>query len=506
MAVIDIGSTAIRMIIAEGDGRGGLRQVESLQQSVSIGRDTFTKGHIEKSTIEECVRALRHFSRVLLEHGIQGADRVKVVATTAVRESSNREAFRDRISIASGWQVDILDLADITRLTYMGVRPYLTAQKFAVSDLLIVEMGGGTTDVCRIRRGRAATAQTFRTGSLRLRQLMDDFKLSAEQQQRLLQQEIGRTTKQIAALVGRGKRATLVALGGEMRFAAAELVREWDGTASVPIGLGELVRLARGMAALPPEKLVKKYHLSFSDAETLVPSLSFYIKLAQDCAVNRIVVASASMRHGILLEMAGYLHEGDGFDEIILASAEEVARKYRADLAHALLVASLARTIHAALNPETQGPSRPTLLLSAAAILHDIGFFVGPRNHHKHSMYLIQNSEIFGLNSREIRLVSLIARYHRRSAPKPTHAEYMALGFDDRIAMTKLAAILRVADALDHAHSGRIAAVSCRTDDGLFVMTAPGCGDVSLEEIAVAGKGQLFEDVFGLKPVIRAGR
>ncbi len=118
-------------------------------------------------------------------------------------------------------------------------------------------------------------------------------------------------------------------------------------------------------------------------------------------------------------------------------------------------------------------------------------------------MYLIQNSELFGLNSREIKIVSLIARYHRRSPPKPSHIEYMALDFDERLVVAKLSAILRVADALDRAHATRIESISCKTEKDLFVMTAPGGSDVSLEGIAVQSKGQLFEDVYGLKPVVR---
>jgi exopolyphosphatase/guanosine-5'-triphosphate,3'-diphosphate pyrophosphatase len=507
MAVIDIGSTAIRMIVAEVDGRGTLRHIESLHQSVSIGKDTFTKGYIEKSTTEECVRALRHFARVLLEYGFTGNDRIKVVATTAVREAANREAFRDRITIASGWQIDILDLADITRLTYVGVRPLLTAKDMAAaSDLLIVEMGGGTTDVCFISHGDRAFSQTFRIGSLRLRQLTENVKLSLQQQRMLLQQEIKRTTSQLAAMPSRKNRCTVVALGGEMRLAAAELAPGWDGIASVSIKLSALNALTDEITALPPEKLVKKYHLSFADAETIVPALHFYTQLGNELKLKSIIVASASMRHGILMEMAGYGSRGNSFDDIILGSAEEVARKFHADLNHARCVAALARSLYETLHVEHRLKPRHALLLSVASILHDIGFFVGPRNHHKHSMYLIQNSELFGLNSREIKLVSLIARYHRRSPPKPSHAEYMALEFEERITMTKLAAILRVADALDHAHTGRIQEIACEINGNNCIMTAPEINDASLEEIAVANKGQLFEDVYGLKPVIRAGR
>jgi exopolyphosphatase / guanosine-5'-triphosphate,3'-diphosphate pyrophosphatase len=507
MAVVDIGSSAIRMTIATVTENGTVKPVESLQQSVSIGKDTFTKGFIEKATIEECVRALRHFSRVLLEHGFSENQRLRVVATTAVREALNREAFCDRIHIATGWQIEILDLADITRLTYIGVLPYFSQKKIASGpDLLVVDMGGGSTEVCFLsHRGNRAAAQTYRIGSQRLRQMVDNFKLSAKQQRLLLQQEVRRTISQMVPLVDPKRKCSIVALGSEMRFAASEIAADWDGVVPVTIRTKDLVRLTDRIASLSIDTLVKKHHLSFDEAETIVPVLHFYLELAQSFHIDKIIIASTSLRHGILMEMAGFGNAQAGFAELIIASAREVARKYQAEMSHAKHVASLADMLFGALRSEHRLPQRYGLLLTVAGLLHDIGFFIAPRNHHKHSMYLIRNCELFGLNSREIQLVSLIARYHRRSAPKPSHTEYMELDFGDRIVVAKLSALLRIADALDNAHKGRVRSIVGKISENKFIMTVPGSDDISLEEIAVQNKGQLFEDVYGLKPIIIAG-
>jgi exopolyphosphatase/guanosine-5'-triphosphate,3'-diphosphate pyrophosphatase len=120
-------------------------------------------------------------------------------------------------------------------------------------------------------------------------------------------------------------------------------------------------------------------------------------------------------------------------------------------------------------------------------------------------MYLIEHSDLFGLNSRDIKLTSLIARYHRRSSPKPSHIEYLELNFNDRITVMKLSAVLRIADALDDTHTGRIGALDCEISGNDFLITARGVGDVSLEELALHNKGPLFEDTYGLRPLLRAG-
>jgi exopolyphosphatase/guanosine-5'-triphosphate,3'-diphosphate pyrophosphatase len=134
-----------------------------------------------------------------------------------------------------------------------------------------------------------------------------------------------------------------------------------------------------------------------------------------------------------------------------------------------------------------------------AALLHEVGGFVSNRSHHKHSFYLVANAEIFGLSRDEHLLVGHVARYHRRAAPQPTHIEYMALPRDRRILVNKLAALLRVADALDRTHGEQVRDIQVERQGEEFVIVPPGVPDLTLERRAIAQKGDLFEDVFGLK-------
>ena len=313
-----------------------------------------------------------------------------------------------------------------------------------------------------------------------------------------------RFVERIAADLRYKKEFAVVALGGEMRFAAAELVPEWDGITPVLLPFPDLKAYADRIAEMPVDKIVKKCRIAYPDAETLAPALLFHTHLVRRLGKKSLIVASTTMRHGILMEMAGYGEGEDRFRRIILGAAEELAARYHSDIPHVKHVAGLAEVLFDALADEHQLKASDRLLLSVAALLHDIGLFVGPRNHHKHSMYLIRNSDVFGLNRHDIELVSLIARYHRRSPPRPTHSEYMTLDFSDRIVVAKLSAILRLADALDHTHSGRIGEIRCAVQKGRLMITVPGVEDMSLEEISLQSKGSLFEDVYGMRPVIQA--
>ena len=125
VAVIDVGTTSVRMAIAEISPAGIIQILEHLSQAVNLGKDTFTRGRIDRDTIEECVQVLKSYQQILGEYGIQSSDDLRVVATSAVRESTNRLAFLDRIYIATGIEIDPMDEAEISRITYLGIQAEL---------------------------------------------------------------------------------------------------------------------------------------------------------------------------------------------------------------------------------------------------------------------------------------------------------------------------------------------------------------------------------------------
>ena len=138
VAVIDVGATSIRMAIAEIDGTGAVRTLETLSQAVSLGKDAFTKGTIDKATIEDCVRVLKTYRTKLQEYQISDPDQIRVVATSAVSEANNRLAFLDRVYIATGFQIEPIEDAELNRVTYMGIQPYLKTEPSLASASTIV--------------------------------------------------------------------------------------------------------------------------------------------------------------------------------------------------------------------------------------------------------------------------------------------------------------------------------------------------------------------------------
>ena len=128
VAVIDIGATSLRMQIAEISSASQVRKLESFSQAVSLGKDSFMKGFIEKNSIEECVRVLEVYRIKLNEFGIVDPTQIRVIATSGVRESSNRLAFVDRIFVATGFEIEPFEEAELHRVTFLGVQPFIHSQ------------------------------------------------------------------------------------------------------------------------------------------------------------------------------------------------------------------------------------------------------------------------------------------------------------------------------------------------------------------------------------------
>ena len=506
-AVIDVGTTSIRMAIAEIDEAGGVRHLSALSQAVSLGKDTFTRGSLEKGTIEECVRVLKSYRRVLAEYGIEATDQIRVVATSAVREASNKLAFLDRVYTATGFQVVPIDEAEVNRITYLGIQPLLRLDpELADAKTVVTEVGGGSTELLQVKNADVLFAHTYRLGSLRIYQTLEAYHASQGTTRRLMATQIQRILDQILQQIPADSTQEMVALGGDMRFAARQLVRDWVPDKLTRIPVDDLAELTNSVLQLNEDKLVHKYHITFPEAGTLGPALLAYTMMAQAFGLKQVIVASINLRDGLLNEMASRGGWNEDFSNQVIRSALDLGRKFEFDELHARQVAKLCGILFQGLRDEHQLDPRYELLLRVAALLHEVGLYVNTGSYHKHSMYLIQHSELFGLSRSDVQLVALTARYHRRASPKPTHTVFTTLNRDQRIAVVKMAAMLRIADALEASHNQRLHELKFSREGGRLIIAIPQIEDLSLEQLALKQSGSLFESTFGMPVQLRKMR
>jgi exopolyphosphatase/guanosine-5'-triphosphate,3'-diphosphate pyrophosphatase len=185
--------------------------------------------------------------------------------------------------------------------------------------------------------------------------------------------------------------------------------------------------------------------------------------------------------------------------EQVLASALQIGRKYMFDEQHGLTVARYA----AQLFDETRSLHNLSIeyrtLLEVAALLHDVGTFISATDHHKHTFYLLTATPVIGLSKQQNLLVANIARYHRKSMPKVSHEAYAMLSTKERVIVSKLAALLRLADAMDNEHESRVQSFEVEIKKPRFIMRLKGEGDLLLEKWALMKKASMFEQVFNFR-------
>ncbi len=355
VAVIDIGTTSIRMAVAEIRDDGSIRTLEKLSQAVQLGKDAFTRSLISKTTIEECVRVLKSYRQVLNEFRITRPDQIRVVATSAIREALNRLAFIDRIYIATGMQVEPLDEAEVNRLTYLGILPLLQSEpQLAASKAVVTEVGGGSAELLVLRQGNVIYSHTYRLGSLRLREMLEAYQAPAVKQRQIMESQIRKTVEQIREHVVMDGPVELLALGGDVRFAVGQLIRDWNPDTLVRVPLAALAKFTNKVLETSEDKLIRRYHLSGPDAETLGPALLAYVLLAREFQLDSIVVTPITLRDGLVKEMVLQDVWTEEFSAQIVRSAVDLGRKFAFDEPHARHVAELAKQLFDQLREETR--------------------------------------------------------------------------------------------------------------------------------------------------------
>ncbi len=505
VAVIDIGSSGIRMIIAEVGTKSEIRYLENVQKPIPLGRDVFSTGRISSAVMRESLAILKNYKSLLEEYGIK---KVQVVATSAVREAANRENFIDQIFVRTGMDVEVLEGAEENRLELIAVEHALGEQfEFAKKSCLIVEVGAGSTEMIILNKGEVELTRLLPIGSLRLPEQVVPGKTDSAVMQRVLKRSI----REIAQYAGReynlGDIDTFIAVGSEMRFVARQLMPNLEGD-SVVIEGKAFVNFVSTISKMFPEELVGRFGLPYNDAQTLYPTLLFYSYFLAETKSEQVIVPMVSIRDGLLLELSQILsgYKRTDVSRQVVASAKKLARKYKYDEAHSLLIASLALKFFDLFKDDHGLGSRERLLLEVSGILHDIGMYIAQTSHHKHSSYLIEASEIFGLRKIDKEVVSNVVRYHRRAVPQITHEPYMSLPKNERAVVTKLAAMLRAADSLDRSHQQKIRNFTLEREDDACVLWVPeDAGDISIERDGLAKKSGLFTEVFGMTLTLKQG-
>jgi exopolyphosphatase/guanosine-5'-triphosphate,3'-diphosphate pyrophosphatase len=496
-----MGSSAIRMVIAEIDARGEWKRLDRAAKPVALGKDVFMSGFLSRESMRQAIRILTGFREVLGSWQVADDD-IKVIATSAIREAKNRDTFLDRVYIRTGFQIDIVEGVEENHLTYLAVRHAVDSLRpqFSRSNSMIIEVGGGTTEIMLLHRGKMAAAHSLRLGTVRIEQQVQPGWENGRQIEEYLRENIRVTQEILDAEMRLDRVKYFVAVGGDARLAASEVGRQEERNFRV-IEREDFNAFLDQLEEYTVDEMVYKLEITYNEAEGLIPALLIYKLFLDSTSAEQLIVPEVSIREGVLMRFALGTDQAveQEFYTQVIASAENLGKKYRFDEDHAMHVSKLAVSLFDQLQAEHGMDQHSRMLLEVAAILHDIGNFIRASGHHKHGQYIVANSEIFGLSYSDIRIVANVVRYHRKAMPNSAHTSFISLRREHRILVMKLAAILRVADALDRGHSQHVRGFTVQRDEDEIVLDCEYRGDISVERYGLRLKADMFEEVFGYR-------
>lgn len=505
VAVIEIGSTGIRLVVAEIRGNDDWHVVDRAGKPVGLGRDVFTSGFISRESLLACIAVLRNYQELLNGWRIAARD-IHVIATSALRAAKNRDMFLDRVYLQTGFRVNVVEGIEENHLMYLAVRFALkdNLPQFTRFNSVIIEVGGGSTEMMMLRRGKMVAAHSLRLGTIIIDQHIRRTIGSNRYLYRYLSENVRNTCESLNTELDLSHVRTFIIAGSDARLAATRFGSELNEECWV-LKRQVFIDFVEKIQNYSIEECVQKLRIPFAEAEGIIPGLLTYKLFLERTAAEELLVPNASIREGLLISLASGVDPElqEEFFQQVIASAVTLGNKYRYDEAHSHHVTRLALNLFDALQEEHGLDRRARLLLEVAGILHDIGMYIRSSGHHKHSQYIVANSEIFGLQRDDIEIISNVVRYHRKAPPNSTHISYIALQREDRIRVLKLAALLRVADALDRGHSQRIGDIEVEKKSDTIILHALGHHDLTMEKLALQEKADMFQDIFGYNVVLR---
>jgi exopolyphosphatase/guanosine-5'-triphosphate,3'-diphosphate pyrophosphatase len=497
LAAVDIGTNSVHLVVARVD-EDRIEVLDREREMVRLGSSAGDMKRLTPAAMNRGIEALIRFKQVAAIHGAA----MRAVATSAVREATNRAAFIDRAR-AEGIEVEVISGFEEARLIHLGV---LQAVPVFDRQVLVCDIGGGSTELVVGTRGEILTARSLKLGSIRLsRRYFAKPKLSSgavEACRRDIRTVLAPAVREI-------RRAGFeVAVGSSGTIGAVCSMVAARQEAGVPRTLnnftasrdeidGVVRRLAR---ATTVKERAKTPGLDPRRADIILAGALILEQVVHEIGSDELVFSDYALREGVLLdtwrrEHGGSLHH---LSDLRRRSVLRLADQMDEDRPHSDQVARLALELFDATAGRHGLGDDSREVLEAAALLANVGLFVSHAGHHKHSYYVIRNSELLtGFTDREIELIAQVARYHRKSSPRKKHAEFAALDRGDQARVRVLAGILRVAVGLDRNHQARVAGVTTREGRGgtITIEAYPvDSRDVSLELYAANNRADLLAE------------
>jgi exopolyphosphatase/guanosine-5'-triphosphate,3'-diphosphate pyrophosphatase len=500
VAVIDMGSNSFRLQVSEVY-EGTYKTVEDYKEMLRIGDNVYSQGLFTEKAVHKVINTLKRM-KVIINN--TSAEHVRIAGTAPFRDAANTPYLIERVKQETGFDIEVISGEEEARLIYLAATGY-----FNLSGIyaLFVDIGGGSTELSFTDMSRLSSIYSTPLGCSRItkRFIKKNKAKPAEIQ------NIKDHIKKVLADIPDRKPEKIVFTGGTVN-ALAEVYVKRNHMMDSTVKYVDSSFLTHFVNELSEKSYDTRAKIQGMEAERVDISLAaalIALHLIKRYAMSGFYSFSGGLRNGLTIDLLNKLGVRlvfqDKLPDLRYGKLIEVGRKYYFEEEHALQVAKLAKGLFNGLMIPLALEADNWRILEAAAILHDVGQHISFSKHHHHSYYLIKNSDLVGYTEREHEIIANVARYHRRSVPNPAqHPEYAALVKEDMLLVDKLAAILRIADALDRAHISAADDVKIEAVGGMLELTIYSKRDVEMELAGIAKKKDLLESL-GMKLTVKQG-
>jgi exopolyphosphatase / guanosine-5'-triphosphate,3'-diphosphate pyrophosphatase len=499
IAAIDVGSNSLHMVIAQADSDGSITTLWRMKEMVGLGRMSFPSRRLSREAIDRAVSAL---SRFVQSARARGCEKILAVATSAVREATNGGDFLLRCRREVQLPVRVISARDEAKFIYYGVRH---AVDLGDQPRLIVDVGGGSVEFIVADATRPLMLESRKLGAARMtaKYVHSDPISSADLKS--LSNIYDRELTPLCATILSYKPVSAIGTSGTLENLSAmcaAFAKPGHATDGV-IERGPLSKLVTRLIESRTKDRAALEGLDDQRKDQIVAGAVLVHELFRRLALETIKVCRSALREGILVEyLARHLPDIQIRREVPdprRRSVLDLARRCAWHQSHSEQVARLCLDLFDQLEPLHKLGPDDRELIEFGALLHDIGWHIDRRGHHKHAMYLIDNGGLKNFSREEIAIIANIARYHRKSAPNMSHEPYAALSSRARQVVQVGAALLRIADGLDRSHGSVVSSVSTKTGKKRVDVSINARGDIELELWGARRKMSMFDKVFGRK-------
>lgn len=501
-AAVDIGSNSIRFMVADVSETGRLTTVAEGRQVTRLGESVFSTGNVSAEAIAGVSSVL---ARMAAEWRQAEPLAVRAVATAAIRDAQNGDEFAEAASRSAGVPIETISGQEEARLIHLGVE---ARWPHPDERILLVDVGGGSAEVIEAAGGAMRTAFSRPLGAVRLQSVFLQSDPPSPEELIRLDEYISEKLASPAKRIGRGGFARAIgtsAAASAIVCAANRIPRtrrqEADRRQATQ---SQIRRLYQRLSRMTLDDRRQITGIGPRRAEIIVPGVAVLLRVMETFDVPSLAYCSAGVRDGVVRDLA---ERGAGRERARLnrenrALVEQFARRFGVEIRHARKVAYFARELFEVLRELHQLTPETGRLLEAAAYLRDAGHLISDSSHHKHSQYIVQNSDLAGFTAMERTLVALLCRYHRKSMAVARHGEFQALPPEHKKTVLYLAPLLRLADALDRSREQRVESLSGVIRSGQVALTLRSEKDTGLERWAVESAAQDFAQVYGKRLVV----